>query len=307
MSLPNGAKLERILSKRVALYDVSHLLPEHDVKRYRTRDPKSIRYLIAHKSGADGRAGFAGLRASVNYVVKYKKTRSKPTGYPGSTYTFWIPQEFDRDNDHRLIVYRAQRDDVVSWHTGGGMNAVGASVCFQGNYDGDGDGMASRAPSLDQFEAAEELIRYASGLYGIDLHGFDDEHGWSLTGHWEHGKSVCPGDAIKAWVKRIRSNGTAAPKCRAIPNSYEVAPFTFTASERQQALKMLGYNPGPVDGLWGPLSRAALEEFQADYGLTVDGWLGKQTSAVMLEALRQNGLADRDVFKVRARGLDPAN
>ena len=39
----------------------------------------------------------------------------------------------------------------------------------------------------------------------------------------------------------------------------------------QELLSSLGYNPGPVDGISGQSTRAAVERFQSDLGLTVDG------------------------------------
>ena len=50
----------------------------------------------------------------------------------------------------------------------------------------------------------------------------------------------------------------------------------------QRALTNLGYNPGPIDGRMGPLTRAALRVFQAEHGLTPHGQLDDAT----LERLR---------------------
>lgn len=45
----------------------------------------------------------------------------------------------------------------------------------------------------------------------------------------------------------------------------------------QGKLKEKGYDPGPTDGILGPRTRKALEAFQRDHGLTVDGMPGKET------------------------------
>jgi zinc D-Ala-D-Ala carboxypeptidase len=45
----------------------------------------------------------------------------------------------------------------------------------------------------------------------------------------------------------------------------------------QQELKNLGYDPGTVDGIFGPRTERAVKNFQADQGLVVDGKVGKQT------------------------------
>jgi hypothetical protein len=44
-----------------------------------------------------------------------------------------------------------------------------------------------------------------------------------------------------------------------------------TISKIQTALTNDGYDTGPIDGIYGPWTRSALEEFQADYGLPTGG------------------------------------
>lgn len=47
--------------------------------------------------------------------------------------------------------------------------------------------------------------------------------------------------------------------------------------EAQQALKDKGFDPGSVDGVNGPTTRAAIKKFQAQNNLTADGRLGPKT------------------------------
>lgn len=47
-------------------------------------------------------------------------------------------------------------------------------------------------------------------------------------------------------------------------------------------------DPSPnlvVDGLYGPKTRAAVEQLQAKYGLRIDGWAGSLTQAAIASAL----------------------
>lgn len=52
----------------------------------------------------------------------------------------------------------------------------------------------------------------------------------------------------------------------------------------QQRLKNLGYDPGPIDGIYGPLTAAGVRAFQEDYPpLAVDGICGPLTTAKLKE------------------------
>ena len=51
--------------------------------------------------------------------------------------------------------------------------------------------------------------------------------------------------------------------------------------EVQQALARLGLKPGPLDGIWGRQTAAALREFQSRNGLEPDGVLGPVTIAAL--------------------------
>lgn len=42
-------------------------------------------------------------------------------------------------------------------------------------------------------------------------------------------------------------------------------------AEVQQALQVMGYDPGPVDGAMGENTRRAVKAFQGEFGLAVDG------------------------------------
>jgi len=53
-------------------------------------------------------------------------------------------------------------------------------------------------------------------------------------------------------------------------------PIVYQA---QKALKIQGYDPGPVDGLWGKSTESAVKHFQVDNELPVTGKLDEQTKA----------------------------
>lgn len=58
----------------------------------------------------------------------------------------------------------------------------------------------------------------------------------------------------------------------------------------QMALSALGFDPGTIDGLDGPRTRAAVKEFQRSCGLEADGIVGPKTRAALAVALNNAGI-----------------
>src|SRR5579875_2482131 len=62
--------------------------------------------------------------------------------------------------------------------------------------------------------------------------------------------------------------------------SFSVAPLLAQSSQVrsvQQALKDKGYDPGPIDGIYGPHTRAALRNYQKHEHLQASGKMDDQT------------------------------
>ena len=55
----------------------------------------------------------------------------------------------------------------------------------------------------------------------------------------------------------------------------------------QADLVALGYDPGPVDGIFGGGTESAVKAFQSARGLSVDGLVGDQTRAALAEAKQE--------------------
>lgn len=53
--------------------------------------------------------------------------------------------------------------------------------------------------------------------------------------------------------------------------------------EIQKVLKSLGFNPGPVDGIYGPSTEKAVQEFQLSVGISPDGIIGPRTFQLLEE------------------------
>ena len=59
----------------------------------------------------------------------------------------------------------------------------------------------------------------------------------------------------------------------------------MTIIQKQCLLRFLGYYTGPVDGIWGPGSGAAVKSFQRSAGLEADGIFGPETETAILAAV----------------------
>lgn len=314
MTIPGGAIFEGSRSSAdgetsIVIYDVSHLLEKEaakirkpSAKPYGMRNVFKIDTCIMHKSGGNGPPGYKGALATMRYVVAHR-------GWWGAVYTLWISREPDIDDQDRIVVYRCQPDEVRSWHTGGRMNRVGISIGIQGNYDGQWDLLSNGLPKIDreptdtQWRALTLLVPWIVDTYPkITIGRIDEDDDWGLTGHWEVGsrKRVCPGDALRKWVETIRGEGlrTVTHDGPVLPEicTNEVDPFRFTPKQYQKALLILEFNPGPIDGKPGPLTRQALELFQNASGLKPDGWFGLDTAHAMQQALRHSNFASQQAF-----------
>ncbi|MFQ5585665.1 MAG: peptidoglycan-binding protein [Thermodesulfobacteriota bacterium] len=63
----------------------------------------------------------------------------------------------------------------------------------------------------------------------------------------------------------------------ALPHDSSALERNTTILETQKRLESRGYNPGPIDGLWGGKTLRALKSFQKENGLPVTGRLDRAT------------------------------
>lgn len=62
--------------------------------------------------------------------------------------------------------------------------------------------------------------------------------------------------------------------------------------EIQQALLGFGYQTGPIDGIYGPQTKAAILAFQRDQGLATDGLVGPLTQGLLFGVSKVNEARD---------------
>lgn len=75
--------------------------------------------------------------------------------------------------------------------------------------------------------------------------------------------------------------------------------------ELQKILKGFGFNPGPVDGIFGPLTEKAVREFQMSVGINPDGIVGPQTLKKIFDSAKNFGSSSLASYPEREMGLSP--
>ena len=276
----------------VAIWDITLMLANHPGRKYNHRE-KPISQIFVHKSGADGPPGYRGYLACASFCVNHRK-------WPGVPYHYWISREPDLDRNNNMVIYQGQPESIVSWHTGG-ANTWSIGIGVQGNYDGDWDlidgiPQIQREPTDKQFLMIGALVEYLAIRHGLKIK--NAFHPFPLSGHWEapRPKAVCPGDALRQWV--IEKRGSTPPPKLPIAQQPQLTQALISnkmaqkwpIQDLQRALALLGHSPGKIDGIFGYKTRRAVERFQRDNRLTVDGWVGKRTAVALQKGVIQKGI-----------------
>jgi len=92
-------------------------------------------------------------------------------------------------------------------------------------------------------------------------------------------------EKLQKLLQEAKAKKTTAPKPvkRIYPKGSEKVRLV------QEALKKAGYDPGPIDGKFGPLTSRALREFQKDVGLPVTGKIDEKTWELLKEYVEEKG------------------
>ncbi len=218
-----------------AVYDVSDLLPRHpnfphgfggiDPNKgqpyltvpYRINPRRNITHLVLHQTGGGYRDAWTALLEEARFFVRdpsWKenaagqwKWTGEGRGWPGFAYTFWVPFKpivwRDDEGVERYLIFQTQPLSMISFHTGGVLNASGVGMALQGYFLAEKDGITVPRKGTDGSPSQAQLTSVAAFVAGYAQPELKVK---VLTGHWEHGKPSCPGDAAKALVIKLRDD-----------------------------------------------------------------------------------------------------
>lgn len=247
---PDGALL---FDDGVVVVDVVSQLPRS--RPYPLRDYSKISEIVVHHKAGGYLKGLDGAIATARfcqtppvYSTETGKRVGGGRGWPGHPYHIDVPFVVPI-HEHRLVAMLTSPLREGSWHAGSHNTAsigIAFQGCFYSKYTLDGG-----HPSPAQIDILGRLHRLLNRVLRVNLR---------LLGHAEAGKPSCPGDDLMAEIRRIRGDTDPGPSL----------PSLKTWKERQEALILLGYGliVGKADGIYGDKTKAAVEAFRSDAGLS---------------------------------------
>ncbi len=104
----------------------------------------------------------------------------------------------------------------------------------------------------------------------------------NIRGHRDFVATQCPGDWLYAQLPRLRQEVRQRLSGQPVDNFLRVGSTGSRVTELQQLLKSRGFNPGPIDGIFGTGTEQAVKDFQKFQGLDPNGVVDDAT----MQALR---------------------
>lgn len=253
------ALIAALRSLGVTVIDLRGKLQTHPTKVFGTRDPKVLTGLVAHHS-----AGPNGPPDRFREIAAYHvgPNHISPTGCPGICYSLGIAQ-----GGEVCVFWDLDR---ATWSQGdssqpGDENREWLAVLLVGNFRSK-DNPGGGEPTLEQMRSYLSLALACRQTWGTSF---------QFSGHFAFGKPACPGATMETVVRAVAAGVVPSVKVGSV-------------LQVQKALDLLDYLPtGEVDGVEGPVTRAAVSSFQKDNALAVDGKVGPKTWAVLVQKVKE--------------------
>ena len=180
-------------------------------------------------------------------------------------------------NFQRTTLEQAQPGDVVAFEYTNRDGTLGHHVMVYEGRDANGQPkfLGSNNRNADGTQRISEMTGVPSGWRTLAVEHYRGPNN-ATTPTAPTGPTTPSGPAASSGVNDVASitannatwlrNGSSGP----------------AVSDLQQKLKAAGFDPGPIDGQFGPKTRAAVLAFQQARGIHVDGIVGPETRGALL-------------------------
>jgi len=203
----------------------------------------------------------------VHDVHKYHQSK----GWVGIGYNYWI--DFDGN------IYEGRGLNVGAHVEGWNSRTIG--IGYQGDF-------TKQKMTDAQLKAGIELNQYLMTKFGLTSK--------DIVGHRDLAATSCPGpnfrmDELRKGVTNMANVWSGQVLRRGDKGSL--------VKDLQQMIKQAGFDPGPIDGVFGAKTEAAVRAAQKAYGLVVDGIAGPKTYAALKAAFSPPKTAEKDGKRYR--------
>ena len=183
---------------------------------------------------------------------------------------------------------------------GGGIigGGFGGAADLTGFVNAFGESIANIEERIDESEEAQ--AGQVAGLTGLLGTLRDQIAGLASSATGGTGATGATGATGSAG-----STGTTTTTTTSAPSGsslLRVGSRGQAVTNLQRQLAGLGFNPGPIDGIFGPKTKAAVVAFQRAAGITVDGIVGPQTRAAMSSFSTGTSSGDKQFLRVLGTG-----
>lgn len=171
-------------------------------------------------------------------------------------------------------------------HIGAAEEALEAAKEAAGGREGVAGNLSQTAVATQELTLAQLRLAYVQAAYGLALPGAEAERPAAAAAPTPE---PAPAPAPAGAAAKAAPESPAPQRQAALPPLREVSvpqlpPSSYTRRDYTQIQVLLedaGFDPGPIDGHWGPRTQRALAAFQRDHGLQASG----EPDAATLDAL----------------------
>jgi peptidoglycan hydrolase-like protein with peptidoglycan-binding domain len=104
-------------------------------------------------------------------------------------------------------------------------------------------------------------------------------------------------DGARKW---IQEEAFAEAFVSGAPARLAAEGYSILTKDAQRLLRAVGYDPGPIDGHYGPRTKAAVQSFETELGRVPTGGISEALRRELLDRIRSEGLAESRLLAATA-------
>jgi peptidoglycan hydrolase-like protein with peptidoglycan-binding domain len=107
-------------------------------------------------------------------------------------------------------------------------------------------------------------------------------------------------DGARKWIVEEAFAEAYSSSVPGAPARLAAQGYSILTKDVQRLLRAVGYDPGPIDGRYGPRTKAAVESFEKELGRAATGGISEGLRRELLDRVRSSGLAEARLLAATA-------